>query len=1276
MFNLPDKLTRFLTSPVFDDKEKTRITGRLNIILLWGLALVAAVGIVNVATSPRPLPQLITICALLGGLLVNLLLYQKGYVRLVRLLFPITGWVMITFVVLFSGGINSPSLAGYIPFILFIGLIFGLRYGIGTAIISILTSVVILTFQARDLLPEQLLVYRPISVWAIYMLWFMLTAVLLYVGSRELWRALWANLSRLRSLFNTISEGVVLINPDGRIVQANPAAERIMGLERSEIEGRSYLSPEWEVLRPDGSPMPPDERASPRAMKEKRPMNDVMMGVRRPDGSICWINVSAAPIMNAAGKLEGVISTFADITARKQAEKEREQAEEALIESEERFRDLAELLPETIYEMDAGGNLSFVNRNAFEMFKYTQRDFDRGLNGFDMVIPEDRHRALENTKKILSGEKTGLNEYTALRNDGSTFPAIFCSTPIFHKGKPVGLRGLIIDVTDLKHAEEALRESEEKYRTIFENVSDHIVYLDNNGTIISANDHEETFGRKPEEIVGKKYTELGSFDVKDVPKINKLFKEIITGKKTINKMELEVKNKDGNKIPVEVSATLVKKNGKIEGSLFIVRDITERKRAEEEIQRRTEDLALINDLNNAVDHGKSLKEIIHLLSRKTKSVFSAYGAAVYLVSEDKKFLTMVQIPLNQKTMQRIEKVSGLKIPRLRIPLNAEGLHGEVIQAKKLLLINDQKRVLRWMTELANFSNPTGKPYPKPIQMLIPQISKILGIRSTMVAPLISEGEIIGLLEISGQKPFVESDLRRLEILSGQMSTVIKRKQAEEGLRKSEDRYRTVVEDMPALICRFLPNGILSFVNNAYCQYFGKKYKELVGHNFFQFIPAEDREKVREHYDSISKEKPAITYEHQVIAPDGTIRWQRWTDRGLFGESGALVEYQSIGEDITERKRTEEALTIERERLSITLRGIGDGVITTDIDRQVVLINQAAETLTGWSQEEALGRPLSEVLALVDEPSDWAIDLPTIEILKEQVVVPPCQSATLVSRSDCRVPVSLSISPLKDRESQVIGMVMVIRDITEKGRLESEMLRSAKLESLGVLAGGLAHDFNNFLMSIMLNLSTARLHLQDDPKTAGMLKDAEESTRRARGITQQLATFSRGGIPVTASRYLTPMLKEAIKFSLRGTLAKPRFRLEKELWPVEIDPGQINQVLNNLAINAVQAMPEGGTLTVTTANVTVDNKHPRGPLSLGQYVKVVLTDKGTGIPPEALDKIFDPYFTTKEAGSGLGLFSVYSIINKHNGWITVDSEVNQGTTFTFYLPAVTEAVIPP
>ena len=476
-----------------------------------------------------------------------------------------------------------------------------------------------------------------------------------------------------------------------------------------------------------------------------------------------------------------------------------------------------------------------------------------------------------------------------------------------------------------ERAEKALHENEDKYRTIFENISDQIIYCNKYGTIISANDHEATFGRKPEEIIGKNFTKLGYFNVKDTPKYLKLFKDVIAGKKTINMMELEVMHKDGHKIPVEVSTKIVKKDGKIEGILCIAKDITEskqakevlqksedryrtviedmpalicrfrpdgtltfvnstycqyfgktyaelvghnffqfipvedrervrehydsiskekpaityehqviapdgtirwqrwtdrglfdesgalveyqsigediteQKRAEEEIQRRTEDLTLINDLNNAIDQDKSLKEIIHLLSRKTKRLFSAYGAAVYLISEDKKILAVVQIPLNQKTMQRIEKVSGFEIPRLRIPLNADGLHREVVQEKKMLLINDQKRVLRWMTELANYSSPLGKPYPKSVQMLIPQISKMLGIRSTMVAPLISEGEIIGLLEISGQRPFIESDLRRLEILSGQISTVIKRKQAEEDLKTTQEKLRNLSTHLQSVI---------------------------------------------------------------------------------------------------------------------------------------------------------------------------------------------------------------------------------------------------------------------------------------------------------------------------------------------------------------------------------------------------------------------------------------------------------------------------------------------
>ncbi|MBA7705169.1 MAG: response regulator, partial [Calditrichaeota bacterium] len=207
---------------------------------------------------------------------------------------------------------------------------------------------------------------------------------------------------------------------------------------------------------------------------------------------------------------------------------------------------------------------------------------------------------------------------------------------------------------------------------------------------------------------------------------------------------------------------------------------------------------------------------------------------------------------------------------------------------------------------------------------------------------------------------------------------------------------------------------------------------------------------------------------------------------------------------------------------------------------------------------------------------------------------------------------------------------------------------------------------------MLNVGTARLKAGKNEEIRDLLQAAEQSIQQAKGITQQLLTFTRGGEPVKTSMALQPMIKESVKFTLHGSKAKSRFDLPDDLWPVEIDPGQINQVINNLALNAVQAMSRGGHLTVTARNVTIEEGDQRTTaLQPGNYVEVAIKDEGVGIPPENIDSIFDPYYTTREKGTGLGLFSVYSIIERHGGWITVESEVDLGTTFTFYLPAAAD-----
>jgi nitrogen-specific signal transduction histidine kinase/CheY-like chemotaxis protein len=243
----------------------------------------------------------------------------------------------------------------------------------------------------------------------------------------------------------------------------------------------------------------------------------------------------------------------------------------------------------------------------------------------------------------------------------------------------------------------------------------------------------------------------------------------------------------------------------------------------------------------------------------------------------------------------------------------------------------------------------------------------------------------------------------------------------------------------------------------------------------------------------------------------------------------------------------------------------------------------------------------------------------------------------------------------------------VRNITERKRLEEEVRKSHKLESLGILAGGIAHDFNNLLTGILGNISLAKLKMSQEDKNYLRLDSAEKAAERARDLTQQLLTFSRGGAPIKKTASIAQIVMDSASFVLRGSNVKCEFVIPDYVWPVEADEGQMNQVINNLIINADQAMPEGGKINVTVANLTVG---PKDILTVkeGRYVRISIEDHGIGIAEQHLQKIFDPYFTTKQKGSGLGLATVYSIIKNHDGYILVESTVGTGTAFKIYLPA--------
>ncbi|MEW5724518.1 MAG: ATP-binding protein, partial [Thermodesulfobacteriota bacterium] len=373
-------------------------------------------------------------------------------------------------------------------------------------------------------------------------------------------------------------------------------------------------------------------------------------------------------------------------------------------------------------------------------------------------------------------------------------------------------------------------------------------------------------------------------------------------------------------------------------------------------------------------------------------------------------------------------------------------------------------------------------------------------------------------------------------------------------------------------------------------------------------------------------------------------------------------------EIEERARAEASLFMEKERLAVTLRSIGDGVITTDTAGRVVLTNQVADRLTGRPLEEAIGRSIEEVFPITEETDLDPDHHPVSAALRTGQPLAPPKPVILTGGAGRRLIVSYSVAPIRDTDQRVIGAVLVFRDVTEQNRLEQEAQKSAKLESLGILAGGIAHDFNNIMTAILGNISLARLHTRRGGKTFDKLVEAEKAIMHAKGLTRQLLTFSKGGAPIKTTTSVRELLMDTTTFALSGSRVKCSFQIADDLWPLNIDPAQISQVINNMVLNAVQAMPNGGVVTVAAENQAFDAKDEHLPVKRGRYVVISISDQGVGIPEELRTKIFDPYFTTKERGSGLGLSTSYSIIKNHGGFVDLESRLGEGSTFHLYLPA--------
>lgn len=494
--------------------------------------------------------------------------------------------------------------------------------------------------------------------------------------------------------------------------------------------------------------------------------------------------------------------------------------------------------------------------------------------------------------------------------------------------------------------------------------------------------------------------------------------------------------------------------------------------------------------------------------------------------------------------------------------------------------------------------------------------------------------------------------------------ITERKQVEEALRKSrEDLNRAQAVARTGSWRLDIHRNELLWSDEVYRMFGIPEGTPMTYEAFLATIHPEDRRYVDEKWTAALHGQP-YDIEHRIVVGE-TVKWVRERAELEFDETGFLKGGFGTVQDITERRRAEQELIESETKYSALVEQANDGVFIVQ-EETMEFANRALAEMFGCTVKELMGKRVLDLVA--PESGEEIIGL--FRRLMKGERVSRLHEVKGMSKDGTLKDIEIS-TLLIDYHGRPAAMG-IVRDITERKELEARRLTASKLKSIGVLAGGIAHDFNNILTAILGNLSLAKTYARPGDKIFERLVEAEKASLRAKHLTQQMLVFSKGGTPVKKIVSLKNLVRDAAIFAVHGSKTTCRFDIAWDLWPAEVDEGQIAQVLGNLVLNADQSMPEGGVITVQAENVTVKEGDIRS-LTAGDYVKILVEDQGAGIPEEYLTRIFDPYFTTKEKGSGLGLTTVYSIVKNHDGHIHVESKVGVGTTVYVYLPATREAV---
>lgn len=944
------------------------------------------------------------------------------------------------------------------------------------------------------------------------------------------------------------------------------------------------------------------------------------------------------------------------------------QSAAALRESENKFRSIFESIQDVYVRVALDGTIIAISPSCSQLFGHLQEEMI-GKNAATFYADSEQRKQL---LQVIASDGPVLDYEVKLRHKSGAIvvASINGHFVLGHDGAAVALDSILRNITERKQAEVMLRQSEERYRAFVQQSSEGIWRLEFRQPV--------PIGLLPEEQLELIYSAGYLAECNDVTAQMYGFakaKEVVglslewflVRANAQNEASLRSFIRHGYRL-VDAESRMVGVNGVErwflnnfigtveDGKLVRVwgsrRDITERhhslesQRASEQrfLRHRT---TMVELARQQTLHSGELEVALRQITEASARSLEVARVSVWLLHEDNSILRCADL---------FELAAGKHSSGLELNVRDYPQYFSALEEDRVIAAEDAQNDPR----TAGFRETYLKPYH---------------VTALLDAPIRLGGRTVGIVfheHTAGTRVWEADEQDFAGSMADMVSLALEardRQRVEQALRESEERFRRLAENARDVIyrCWLKPTLRVDYVSPSLTPLTGYRPEEFYADARLglKLLAPDDALIEMAERDIIGFISHPVTMRWHTR--DGRQIWVEALNSPVFDPAGGVVAVEGVVRDVTEAKKTDDALAEEKERLIVTLRSIGDGVITTNVAGQIVMVNKAAEHLTGWNHSEAEGKPLQTVFRIINEKTRLPCANPVERVLVSGETIGPVSHTILIGRDGTERIIADTGAPIRDKEGAVIGIVLVFRDVTDKLRMEAELFKAGKLESVGLLAGGIAHDFNNILTGIVGNISLAKILAPLPPAVIERLEQAERASLRAKDLTQQLLTFSKGGAPIKRTTQLSELVADSIDFALRGSNVRAEFSLPPDLWPADVDESQISQVLNNLTINALQAMPKGGVVTVSARNCLPERGGIHG-LPVGRYIRITIKDEGCGIRPEHLPRIFDPYFTTKKQGSGLGLATAYSIIRKHSGVITVHSMVEVGTTFDIFLPA--------